>query len=70
MGPEGNTDYLLSLIQAVLDAGYEPGVYANYDSWERVFGSADYVVDSNVPLWVSTLPNWPTPSYCFRDINE
>lgn len=53
MGQQGNADYLISLIQAVLDAGYEPGVYSSYGSWEKVFGSADFVVDSLVPLWVS-----------------
>ena len=57
MGPDANADYLLSLIQAVLDAGFEPGVYANLDSWETVFGSAEEVIDSTVPLWVSNSVN-------------
>ncbi|KAK2762189.1 hypothetical protein FQN54_001198 [Arachnomyces sp. PD_36] len=51
MGQAGNADYLLQLIQAVLDAGFYPGVYSSFNSWEVVFGSPDFVVDSTVPLW-------------------
>lgn len=69
LGPRANADYLMWLIQAVTDAGYEPGVYANYDSWERIFESADYVVDSDVPLWVSPLPVSP-PKAIASDIDE